>query len=171
MNLHRYLPITFFAFFGVLPILAQDGPCTKDSRPDCARAVEFFHHVQTLLRTNDRQALAAIIEYPLLTNVSHKKSRIATRAEFLSHFDEIFDDGVHCEALKASDKDVWGSWRGYTVGGGAIWFDSVIPRGEHANTNAPDFWTKYPFKIKAINNEAYDPCQSPVGVHGKSPRG
>ena len=31
-------------------------------------------------------------------------------------------------------------------------FDGIIPRGEKADTSAPDFWTKYPFKLKTVNN-------------------
>jgi hypothetical protein len=63
-----------------------------------------------------------------------------------------------CSILNATEKDVWGNWQGFTVGQGAVWFDGIIPQSEHPDTKAPDYWTKYPFKIKTINNDAQYSC-------------
>jgi hypothetical protein len=141
---------------------AQEGNCTKldeSSRPDCPAAVEFFHHLQTALRNNDHEAIASAISYPLLTNTHHKKTHIADRKQLLAHFDEIFDSAVRCVILNASEKDVSGNWRGFTVDGGAVWFDVIIPRGERPDINAPDYWKKYPMKIITVNNDAFYSCK------------
>jgi len=141
---------------------AQAGNCVRmdnSSRPDCPRALDFFRRLQSALERNDRHAIASLIAYPLLTTVQHKPIRIRNRTQLLSHFDEIFDAGVRCTILNSHEKDVWGNWQGFTVDGGAVWFDGIIPPNEKPDPKAPDFWTKYPFKIKKVNNDAYYPSR------------
>jgi hypothetical protein len=143
--------------------VAQAGNCTQtdsSTRPDCPRALAFFHSFQSALQKDDRQAIASLVTYPVLTSLHHKRIRITKRTQLLAHFDDIFDEGVRCSILNATEKDVWGNWQGFTVGGGPVWFDGIIPPNERPHTEAPDYWTKYPFKIKTINNDAWYPCKS-----------
>jgi hypothetical protein len=140
--------------------VAQEGNCTHDSsRPDCPGAIAFFHRFQSALQSKDRRTIAAMVTYPVLTSINHKRVRIRTQQQLLAHFDDIFDAGLRCSILNATEKDVWGNWQGFTVGEGAVWFDRIIiPQGERLDTKAPDYWTKHPFKIKTINNDAEYPC-------------
>jgi hypothetical protein len=143
--------------------MAQAGNCAqKDSstRPDCPGALTFFRSFQSALQKDDRRTVASLISYPVLTSIHHKRVHIRTQAQLLAHFDDIFDEGVRCTILNASDTDVWGNWRGFTVDGGAVWFDGIIPSGEHPDTKAPDFWTRYPFKVITVNNDSYYPCKT-----------
>src|SRR6202043_3648712 len=109
----------------------------KSSRPDCPRALAFFREFQSALQAKNRDAVAGMIAYPLLTTAHHRTVHITSERHLLAHFDEIFDDGVRCVILHASEKDVWGNWQGFTVDGGAVWFDSIIPLTEKANPSAP----------------------------------
>jgi hypothetical protein len=143
----------------VLSCNAQEQPCPKDGRPDCPRALEFFHRVQTELRNNDRKAIAGMMKYPFLTQINHKKFHVRTRQQLLAQFDQIFDAGVRCELLGATDEDFWGNYRGYTVGLGAIWFDDPIPPGGQMDSNAPGFWNQGAFKIITVNNGSDLPCK------------
>ena len=106
--------------------------------------------------------MASLVAYPVQTSIHHKRIQIRNRTQLLAHFDEVFDEGVRCVILNGSEKDVWGNSRGFTVDGGAVWFDGIIPPGESPDTKAPDYWTKYPFKIIAVNNDAYYSCK-PTG--------
>jgi len=99
-----------------------------------------------------------MMEYPFLTSINHRKVHISTPKKFLLHFDEIFDKGVRCEIAGASDEDVWGNWQGFTIKGGAIWFDDIIPPGEKIDIKSPDYWAKYSFKVITVNNDSYYPC-------------
>ena len=142
--------------------VAQSGNCTeRDSsvRPDCPGAIAFFRTFQSALKNNDRPQVADLISYPALTLLHKKPTHIRNRAQLLEHFDEIFDDRIRCALFSASDKDVWGNWRGFTVDGGAIWFDEIIPPGEHPDTNSPDYWKQHPFKVITINNDSDYACQ------------
>lgn len=147
---------------------AQKGSCVhtdNSSRPDCPGALAFFRKLQSAVQANDRRAVAGMIEYPLLITAHHKSVHITSERRLLAHFDKIFDAEVRCVILHATEKDVWGNWQGFTIDGGALWFDGIIPATEKADANAPDFWTKYPFKIKTINNGSAYPCNSSGTPH------
>jgi len=105
--------------------------------------------------------VASLVAYPVQASIHHKRMQIRSRTQLLAHFDEIFDEGVRCVILNGSEKDVWGNSRGFTVDGGAVWFDGIIPPGENPDTKAPDHWTKYLFRIIAVNNDAYYSCKPP----------
>jgi hypothetical protein len=117
-----------------------------------------------MLRANDRRGIANVIEYPLLTEIRGKKTRIFNRANFLKHYDEIFDKGVRCAILGSSADDVWGNSHGFSVDHngqlGAIWFDDFSPPGVNEDTKAPDFWTRGTFAIMTVNNGPYNHCTS-----------
>ena len=147
-----------------LVAVTQTGNCVQSdtsSRADCPRALAFFRELRSALETDDRQAVAGMIAYPLLTTAHRKALRIRNERQLLAHFPQIFDHGVRCAILGATEKDVWGNWQGFTVDGGAVWFDAIIPATENADPKEPGFWTKYPFKIKTVNNASEYPCNSP----------
>jgi hypothetical protein len=145
-------------------LAAQTGNCTTidaSTRPDCPGALKFFARVQRAIRADDRQTVAALINYPMLTRLNHKRIHIRSRKELLSHFDQVFDADTRCAILGATERDVWGNWRGFSIGDGAIWFDAIIPPAKTPDIHAPDYWTKYPFKIITVNNGDTHHCKHP----------
>jgi hypothetical protein len=165
MKISRLILLGLAASLIAVPLMAQTGNCKPAdslSRPDCPDALAFFRSIQSALRENDRQTVASLVSYPILVTVQHKHVHIRNRAQLLDHFDEIFDEGVRCSILNADEKKVWGNWRGFTVGDGAVWFDGVIPPGEVPDMKKPEYSKKYPFKIIAINNDAHYPCSTPA---------
>jgi len=83
--------------------VAQVGNCTRtdSTGPDCPGAIPFFRSFQLALRKNDRQKVASLVTYPVLTTVHHKRVRIRNRTQLLAYFDDIFDEGVRCAILSA----------------------------------------------------------------------
>jgi hypothetical protein len=146
-------------FLGSLIGYAQNIKIPDSQRPDYPKAVEFFHHLRDTLKKNDRDEMSHLLEYPVLVRLHGKNTRIRSRAEFLAHYDEIFNAGVRCEIFGASDKDIWGNSHGFTVKDGAIWFDDFSAPGTNDDPNAPDFWTKGTFKVMTINNGSSFSCK------------
>jgi len=143
-------------------LAAQSGNCTtidSATRPDCPGAIKFFTRAQKALRAADRQTVAALVKYPLLTTLNRKRTHIRTRKELLGHFDEVFDRDIRCAILGATEKDVGGNWRGFAIGDGAIWFDAIVSAGSTEDINAPGYWAKYPFKIITVNNGDNHHCK------------
>ena len=140
---------------------SDEGNCAaKDSslRPDSGRAILFFKAFQLAFSENDKETVALLVNYPLRTTLHGKRERIRSKAELLAHYDEIFDRGVRCSILAATGATVWGNWQGFMIGHGDIWFDAIVPPGDKTSLSAPDFWTRYPFKVITVNNDSHLPC-------------
>lgn len=120
------------------------GPAT---RPDCPDAIAFLAKFQAALKSNDHQAAASLVNYPLRA-IPHN---IRSRSQLLANFDRIFNPQVRSAILAATPDDVWGNYRGFMIGRGVIWFDGIIPSKAHPNPSAPDYWKKYPFKLITVN--------------------
>ncbi|HEX8816202.1 MAG TPA: hypothetical protein VF753_11930 [Terriglobales bacterium] len=164
------LPIALFA----LPFAAtaQTGNCTQvdaSTRPECSGAIDFFHNLQSAMQKNDRQAIAGMVDYPMSTSLNHRRVRVRSAQQLLAHFDKVFDKGVRCSILGATDKDVWGNWQGFTVSDGAVWFDVIIPASAKPDVSAADYWKKYPFKIKTINSNGDYACAAQSSTTSPSP--
>jgi hypothetical protein len=98
--------------------VAQEDNCTQIddwSRPDCPGAIVFFHRFQSALQSKDHQTIAAMVNYPVLTSINHKRVRIHNQQQLLAHFDDIFDAGVRCSILNvfrlALPPDISTLWR------------------------------------------------------------
>jgi len=152
------LAVVLFLLLSTEGVRSQDAPA-GDVRPDYPRAIAFFRRFQNALQRDDRDEVSRLIQYPLLARLHNKNVKIRTKQEFLANFDAIFDKGVRCVAMHAKDKDVWGNSHGFTVDGGAVWFDDFSPSGTNDDVHAPDFWTKGTFLIMTVNNEASYDCK------------
>jgi hypothetical protein len=129
---------------------APQGNCTHPdpaTRPDCPGAIAFLAKFQDALKSNDHEAVAMLVNYPLRATPHN----IRSRAQLLANFDRIFNPQVRTAILAATPDDVWGNYRGFMIGRGVIWFDSIIPSNAHPNPSAPDSWKKYPFKVITVN--------------------
>ena len=140
----------------------QAGNCTQkdaSTRPECPSAIAFFEKLQEALKSDDHQAVASLVRYPLLTNHRGAHVSIKSRAELLRGFSQIFDPGLTCDILHTNSTEVWGNSHGFSIAGGEIWFDAVAPAQEKASSSAPD--SEYPMKIISINHgQALYPCKT-----------
>jgi hypothetical protein len=132
---------------------ASEGNCTHPdpaARPECSGAIAFLAKFQDALKRDDREAVASLVNYPLLVTAGGKM-HIRSRNQLLANYQRVFTAQVRAAILKANADDVWGNSNGFMVGSGVIWFDVIIPRNEQADVSAPDYWKKYPFKIITVN--------------------
>jgi hypothetical protein len=128
------------------------GQTNDSARPDTPEARAFFTQLQQRFRANDRRDIANLVEYPLLTTLHGRKTRIRNRTNLLSHFDEIFDTGIRCALLGSTDQDVWGNSHGFTIqydgNIGRIWFDGFL--GPNQST--------YQYRLMTVNNGPLNKC-------------
>ena len=131
---------------------ASQGNCTHPdpaTRPECPEAIAFLAKFQDALKSDDRKAVALLVNYPLLVTGAAGRVHVRSRAQLLSGFDGIFTPAVHSAILKATPDDVWGNSHGFMIGDGVIWFDAVIPMKLAGHPTAPG--AKYPFKLITVN--------------------
>lgn len=131
---------------------APRGNCTHPDPvtwPDCPDAIAFLAKFQSALKSNDREAVASLVNYPLLVTGAAGKMHVGSRVQLLASFDGVFTSAVRSAILKATPDDVWGNDQGFMIGDGLIWFDGIVPRDQAGSPSTPD--TKYPFKIITVN--------------------
>jgi hypothetical protein len=133
---------------------ASQGNCTHPgpaTRPDCPDAIAFLAKFQAALKTNDHEAVALLVNYPLLITGTAGRTHVRSRSQLLSSFDGIFTPTIRSAILKATPDDVWGNYQGFMIGDGVIWFDGILPRNQAGRPSAPDDAAKHPFKLITVN--------------------
>jgi hypothetical protein len=127
---------------------AQEKPtCTL---PDCDQAKAFFEKFQRAIDTNERQAAASMVWYPLNSYRNGKATVVQNQTQFLAKYDAIFDAATRCALKAATVDDVWGNWRGFTISAGLMWWDRIIPNSAK-NLQLSDL-SKYPFGVFGVNH-------------------
>lgn len=122
-----------------------------DDPTDCKDAFAFFHRLKAAVSDNQRDAVARMVDYPLVVTIDYKRVRIATRQSFLAHYDQIINPAERCAITAAKDSDVWGNSHGYTIDQGAVWWEKFVDKDDEKPGQEID-WAKVPFKLLTFNN-------------------
>jgi hypothetical protein len=131
---------------------APQGNCTHPDPaiwPDCPDAIAFLAKFQYALKSNNREAVAMLVNYPLLVTGGAGKTHVRSRAQLLASFNGVFTAAVRNAILKATPDDVWGNYQGFMIGDGVIWFDGILPKDQASRPPDPD--AKYPFRVITVN--------------------
>ena len=80
---------------------------------------------------------------------------VQNKQQLLAKYEAIFDGPMRCTLKVLRPDDVWGNYRGFTVGAGLIWWDRLIPKP--ASKAALSDITKYPFKVYSVNHGGMPP--------------
>ena len=158
LNRFRVLLLLSLLFALTSPARAQQqspqGNCTHpdpSTRPDCPDAIAFLAKFQDALKSNNREAVALLVNYPLLVTGAAGRTHVRSRAQLLSSFDGVFTATVSGAILKAAQDDVWGNSNGFMIGDGVIWFDGIMPRNQTDHSSTSGDAAKYPFKLITVN--------------------
>lgn len=151
--LRSHLGLLFLTFLLALStrIAAQEKPqCTL---PDCDQAKAFFVKFQQAVDANRKQDVAGMVRYPLHSYSNGRASIFKTKDQLLAGYDSVFTPGLLCTIKIATQADVWGNWRGFTITGGAIWWDRIVPNSATKDSaiQPPDL-AKYPFGVFGVNH-------------------
>jgi hypothetical protein len=92
------------------------------------RSRAFLSELQTAVSQGDKAQVAAMVSYPVLVIQGGRKTRIKTKAEFLSQYDAIFDAHVRQAIAHQSARCLFGNYQGAMIGDGEVWF-SEQPNG------------------------------------------
>lgn len=113
------------------PVRAQttpDSQACKGSTVDqqgadfAQKSRAFLTELQNAVKAEDKAKVAAMIAYPLLVIHGDRKTRIKSKAEFLSQYATIFDAHVRQAIAQQSAKCLFGNYQGAMIGNGEVWF-------------------------------------------------
>jgi hypothetical protein len=101
----------------------------------------FFGELRTAVLADDRERLAALVQYPISVRLSGKEVTLATPREFTERYREIITNDVKGAVKQQSADKLQKNWQGVMIGKGEIWFGRIKPAG------APQFV----HKVIAVN--------------------
>ena len=149
----RFTAIGILTAAFLLPAVLSASEKPTCALPDCEQAKAFFAKFQKAIDADQRQDVAAMVSYPLHSYRNGKATVIKTKADLLAHYDTVFAAGARCAIKAATQDDVWGNWRGFTISAGAIWWDRIIPNSVAQKGNIqPSDLSKFPFGLYGVNH-------------------
>jgi hypothetical protein len=118
-----------------LSALAQQNKYAVAGIDDAETADKFFVDLKTAVEKNERQKVAALIDYPINVLLRGRRLKLRNKAELLKNYDAVFNGKVR-QALAKSTAPSFANYQGVMIGDGEIWFNLI----------------KDKLKITAINN-------------------
>lgn len=88
-------------------------------------AKNFLVDLRRALSAGDRDAVATLCRYPLSVNSAGKTKMLNDRGELLARFEEVFTARIRRAVIESAEPTQTG-WRGFMIGDGEVWFDSVV---------------------------------------------
>jgi hypothetical protein len=85
----------------------------------------FFSDLKKAVSAGDRQAVAAMVDYPITVSIGGKDVKIKSGKDFVSHYDHIFSDKIVTAVEKQTYAALFANDQGIMVGDGEIWIDGI----------------------------------------------
>jgi predicted component of type VI protein secretion system len=86
---------------------------------------EFFAKRQKAVAAEDKAAVAAMVNYPLLSHSNAGSVQIKDAKHFLADYDKLITAKVKTAVAKQTYATLFTNWQGVMIGDGEIWFDQV----------------------------------------------
>jgi hypothetical protein len=108
--------------------LAQTGGCGGSStvgdydRAMAAPASDFLAGLQRAVTANDRDAVAALVHYPLRVNGVKGVRWVSSRRDFERHYPAILTPRVRAAIARQRGVCLFANWQGVMIGDGEVWF-------------------------------------------------
>jgi hypothetical protein len=85
----------------------------------------FFTDLKRAVSAGDRQAVAAMVDYPITVSIGGKDLKIKSGKDFVSHYDHIFSDKIVTAVEKQTYAALFANDQGLMIGDGEIWIDGI----------------------------------------------
>ena len=136
------LAFSFLASSGNAIPISQNGKYGNAGLKE-VEVQQFFKALQTAVDKHDKQAVAAMVNYPIVVISNGRRQSIKTEAAMVKNYDYIFDKHLSDFLVQTKLADLWSKSEGVATPGGELWFSGVT-----ADPSRPE---KYEVKIIAIN--------------------
>jgi hypothetical protein len=103
----------------------------------------FLAHLQAAVRSGDRRAVIALIDWPLRVNGSGDTRRYRDAQSLERDFDQVFTPRVRTAILKQRADRLFVRDQGAMIGNGQVWFSRTCPNATCSPVG--------PLRITAVN--------------------
>lgn len=84
--------------------------------------INFLYWLKWAVATDNAEAVAAKVHYPIAAHVNDKLTRIETAEQFVENYHQIMDDTVTQAVTEQKVADLFANWSGVMIGRGEVWF-------------------------------------------------
>ena len=119
----------FIVLAGVATALAQSAQEMNKTLEDLYGAhapySAFFEKLKKAVAENDRQTVAAMVQYPFKARISGKAVTIRDAAHFVADYDKVFTAKVRKAVSNQTYPNLFANWQGVMIGDGEVWFSGI----------------------------------------------
>lgn len=95
------------------------------STEDQALRVEFLAKLKTAVAAGDKNAVVALVSFPMRWHHGMKAGSVRNRSSFLKNYDQLFDQQVRNAIAAQKPEELFIRDQGTMVGNGEVWFEQV----------------------------------------------
>ncbi|MEO9341023.1 hypothetical protein ABFT80_26875 [Mesorhizobium sp. SB112] len=85
----------------------------------------FFEQLQKAVASDDKAAVAAMVDYPFQARINGRAVKLRDAAHFVADFDKIVTSKVKQAIAGQTYATLFANWQGVMIGDGELWFSGV----------------------------------------------
>jgi len=85
----------------------------------------FFAQLQKAVAADDRQAVAAMVEYPIEATIGGRNVKIRDAKHFVTNYGKVITPKVKDAVIRQRYEDLFANWQGVMIGDGEVWFSGI----------------------------------------------
>ncbi|MCX8999731.1 hypothetical protein NOF55_21735 [Rhizobiaceae bacterium BDR2-2] len=85
----------------------------------------FFEQLQKAVASDDKAAVAAMVDYPFQARINGKAVTLRDAAHFVADYDKIVTSKVKQAIAAQTYATLFANWQGVMIGDGELWFSGV----------------------------------------------
>lgn len=117
------------AFAGPLPAFAQSASDMNENLDALFGEHEiyqkFFDGLKQAVATDDKSAVAAMVDYPFQARINDKAVKIRDAAHFVADYDRVITAKVRQAVAQQTYPTLFANWQGVSIGDGEVWFSGI----------------------------------------------
>ncbi|KQZ14463.1 hypothetical protein ASD44_10565 [Mesorhizobium sp. Root554] len=90
----------------------------------------FLETLQKAVATDDRKAVAAMIDYPFQARINDKATKLRDAAHFIADYEKIMTPKVKHAVANQTYATLFANWQGVMIGDGEVWFSGIGETGK-----------------------------------------
>ncbi|XSG82578.1 MAG: hypothetical protein ACPW61_02020 [Methyloligella sp. ZOD6] len=85
----------------------------------------FFEKLKTAVAADDKETVAAMVDYPFQARIDDRAIKIKDRKHFVSDYETVITPEVKQAVAQQTYGTLFANWQGVMIGDGEIWFSGI----------------------------------------------
>jgi hypothetical protein len=98
-----------------------DNPYAAAGVNDPDHFEDFFRRLQKMIAEDEREAVAAVVHYPMSVEIDGKLQMMRSEEDFLAHYDDIMSEDVKTAVAVQELEETFVNQRGIMIGQEVLW--------------------------------------------------